>query len=222
MTLPKAISDAIEALREQCDFIEPDPAPHVAALKRAIADHVSPVAPTEAEIEAWKEQAVALMRRAAAAKPVYSATGRAFQLHSADWHGSQDEMPKSVLVYGSGDMGRGEFANYLRADVARETAATPAPKDDTMTQRLTDDRLQALRLMLQEHAASWLHTIDRDTLAAMLDEIEERRRIPQFLRLARAARRCLDGSEVDGWHTPMREVDVVDLREALGELEREA
>jgi hypothetical protein len=46
-----------------------------------------------------------------------------------------------------------------------------------MTQRLTDDRLQTLRIMLQEHAASWLHTIDRDTLAAMLDEIEERRRI---------------------------------------------
>jgi hypothetical protein len=89
------------------------------------------------------------------------------------------------------------------------------------TQRLTDDRLQALRLMLQEHAASWLHTIDRDTLAAMLDEIEERRRIPQFLRLARAARRCLDGSEVDGWHTPLREVDVAELREALGELERQ-
>ena len=44
-----------------------------------------------------------------------------------------------------------------------------------MTQRLTDDRLQTLRLMLQEHAASWLHTIDRDTLAAMLDEIEENR-----------------------------------------------
>jgi hypothetical protein len=43
--------------------------------------------------------------------------------------------------------------------------------------RLPDDRLQALRLMLHEHAASWLHTIDRDTLAAMLDEIEERRRI---------------------------------------------
>lgn len=36
---------------------------------------------------------------------------------------------------------------------------------------------KALRLMLQEHAASWLHTIDRDTLAAMLDEIEESRRI---------------------------------------------
>ncbi len=44
-----------------------------------------------------------------------------------------------------------------------------------MTQRLPDDRLQALRLMLHEHAASWLHTIDRDTLAAMLDEIEENR-----------------------------------------------
>jgi hypothetical protein len=43
------------------------------------------------------------------------------------------------------------------------------------TQRLTEDRIQALRLMLQEHAASWLHTIDRDTLAAMLDEIEENR-----------------------------------------------
>jgi hypothetical protein len=202
------------------------------------------------------EEAVALMRRAAAAKPVYSATGRAFQLHSADWHGSQDEMPKSVLIYGSGDMGRGEFANYLRADVAREAAATPAPsalerlrdkirseadnadesysaglhraadmidekREREATQRLTDDRLQALRLMLQEHAASWLHTIDRDTLAAMLDEIEERRRIPQFLRLARAARRCLDGSEVDGWHTPLREVDVAELREALGELERQ-
>jgi hypothetical protein len=46
--------------------------------------------------------------------------------------------------------------------------------------------------------------------------------LPALLRVARAARRCLDGSEVDGWHTPMREVDVVDLREALGELEREA
>jgi hypothetical protein len=117
-----------------------------------------------------------------------------------------------------------------------------------MTQRLTDDRLQALRLMLQEHAASWLHTIDRDTLAAMLDEIEERRRIdarrladaeqafreeceaaakepsklnlPALLRVARAAKKVIDGSEVDGWHTPLREVDVVELREALGELER--
>lgn len=75
------------------------------------------------------EEAVALMRRAAAAKPepFYSCTGRAFRLHSADWNGSQDEMPKSVLIYGSGDMGRGEFANYLRADVAREAAATSTP-----------------------------------------------------------------------------------------------
>jgi hypothetical protein len=46
--------------------------------------------------------------------------------------------------------------------------------------------------------------------------------LPQFLRLAKAARRCLDGSEVDGWHTPLREVDVAEMREALGELEREA
>ena len=45
--------------------------------------------------------------------------------------------------------------------------------------------------------------------------------LPAFLRLARAARRCLDGSEVDGWHTPLREVDVDELREALGELEGE-
>jgi hypothetical protein len=48
-----------------------------------------------------------------------------------------------------------------------------------------------------------------------------RAKLPAFLRLARAARRCLDGSEVDGWHTPLREVDVAELREALGELERE-
>jgi hypothetical protein len=46
--------------------------------------------------------------------------------------------------------------------------------------------------------------------------------LPALLRVARAARRCLDGSEVDGWHTPMREVDVAEMREALGELEREA
>jgi hypothetical protein len=48
-----------------------------------------------------------------------------------------------------------------------------------------------------------------------------RNALPALLRVARAARRCLDGSEVDGWHTPMREVDVAELREALGELERE-
>jgi hypothetical protein len=46
--------------------------------------------------------------------------------------------------------------------------------------------------------------------------------LPALLRVARAARRCLDGSEVDGWHTPLREVDVAEMREALGELEREA
>jgi hypothetical protein len=164
MTLPKAISDAMFAYLGALTSVGHQVGPAaiqmaldeskdaLAALERAIADHVSPVeAPTEAEIEAWRkdadsvpfsgdgvlriigqqciEQAVALMRRAAAAKPepFYSCTGRAFRLHSADWHGSQDEMPKSVLVYGSGDMGRGEFANYLRADVAREAAATPAP-----------------------------------------------------------------------------------------------
>jgi hypothetical protein len=46
--------------------------------------------------------------------------------------------------------------------------------------------------------------------------------LPQFLRLAKAARRCLEGSEVDGWHTPLREVDVAELREALDGLERPA
>lgn len=45
--------------------------------------------------------------------------------------------------------------------------------------------------------------------------------LPALLRVARAARCCLDGSEVDGWHTPLREVDVNELREALGDLERE-
>ena len=37
-----------------------------------------------------------------------------------------------------------------------------------------------------------------------------RNALPALLRVARAAERCLDGSEVDGWHTPMREVDVID------------
>lgn len=49
-----------------------------------------------------------------------------------------------------------------------------------------------------------------------------RAKLPAIIRLARAAERCLDGSEVDGWHTPLREVDVAELREALGELERQA
>jgi hypothetical protein len=61
-----------------------------------------------------------------------------------------------------------------------------------------------------------IHRSDRDLIVAM------RNALPALLRVARAARRCLDGSEVDGWHTPMREVDVAELREALGELEREA
>lgn len=29
----------------------------------------------------------------------------------------------------------------------------------------------------------------------------------------------IDGFEVDGWHTPLREVDVIELRAALDELE---
>ena len=49
-----------------------------------------------------------------------------------------------------------------------------------------------------------------------------RNALPALLRVARAAERCLDGSEVDGWHTPMREVDVIELRAALDELERPA
>lgn len=48
-----------------------------------------------------------------------------------------------------------------------------------------------------------------------------RNALPALLRVARAARKVLDGSEVDGWHTPLREVDVAELREALGELERD-
>ncbi len=103
MTLPRAISDAIESYRtesgnltlalwtnsEAVSWMRGRTQEARAALERAIADHVSPVdAPTEAEIEAWKksvdsgrkslhayvigrpeiEQAVALMRRAAAAK----------------------------------------------------------------------------------------------------------------------------------------------------------
>ena len=74
---------------------------------------------------------------------------------------------------------------------------------------------------LQDRMASvpW-PLVDADAESRLLDTM--RAKLPAFLQLARAARRCLDGSEVDGWHTPMREVDVVDLREALGELEREA
>ncbi len=57
---------------------------------------------------------------------------------------------------------------------------------------------------------------DADLIATM------RNALPALLRVARAAERCLDGSEVDGWHTPMREGDVIELRAALDELERPA
>jgi hypothetical protein len=111
-----------------------------------------------------------------------------------------------------------------------------------MTQRLTDDRLQALRLMLQEHAASWLHTdawydIDRDTLAAMLDEIEERRRIDarrlddaeQAFREECEAAAKLPGGWlkdapfviIDEHCKPMTKEEWAELLAALGELERE-
>lgn len=42
-----------------------------------------------------------------------------------------------------------------------------------------------------------------------------RNALPALLRVARAAKACLDGSAADGWHTPLREVDVMELRAAL-------
>jgi hypothetical protein len=118
------------------------------------------------------DEAVALMRRAAALKPepFYSCTGRAFRLHSADWHGSQDGMPKSVLIYGSGDMGRGEFANYLRADVAREAAATPAP---SALERLRERVDQAMK---EQDDLPWGEGISGGTAYEnVLDWIDEER-----------------------------------------------
>lgn len=48
--------------------------------------------------------------------------------------------------------------------------------------------------------------------------IAARNALPSLLRVARAAKACLNGSEVDGWHTPMREVDVMELRASLDDL----
>jgi hypothetical protein len=87
------------------------------------------------------------------------------------------------------------------------------------------DRIDELQ-RLHEHVAKTRAAAikDESRLAAfayartnLADAAEKH--LPALLRVARAARRCLDGSEVDGWHTPLREVDVVEMREALGELD---
>jgi hypothetical protein len=90
------------------------------------------------------------------------------------------------------------------------------------------DRIEELQRLHENVAKTRAAAIkDESRLAAFayartnLTDATEKH-LPALLRVARAARRCLDGSEVDGWHTPLREVDVVELREALGELEREA
>lgn len=46
-----------------------------------------------------------------------------------------------------------------------------------MTQRLTDDEIAKLRERTRIDAASHFHLVARDTITALLDEIEERRRI---------------------------------------------
>lgn len=46
-----------------------------------------------------------------------------------------------------------------------------------MTQRLTDDEIAKLRERTRIDAASHLHLVARDAITALLDEIEERRRI---------------------------------------------
>lgn len=47
----------------------------------------------------------------------------------------------------------------------------------TMTERLTDDEIAKLRERTRIDAASHFHLVARDTITALLDEIEERRRI---------------------------------------------
>jgi hypothetical protein len=90
------------------------------------------------------------------------------------------------------------------------------------------DRIEELQRLHEHVAKTRADAIkDESRLAAysyartnLADAAEKH--LPALLRIARAAERCLDGSEVDGWHTPMREVDVIELRAALDELERPA
>jgi hypothetical protein len=150
MTLPKAISDAITTYRNAVDTIMVGHAR--AALERAIADHVADAgkmvpAPTEAEIEAWRrdadsvpfsgdgvlriigqqciEQAVALMRRAAAAKNLTEsrfymdgkwATYEVYTTPVLGWNVGEPLPNLSVEV-------NGVVTRY----VPEQAAATPAP-----------------------------------------------------------------------------------------------
>lgn len=93
------------------------------------------------------------------------------------------------------------------------------------------DHVAAAGKMVPVDAPTLVHYVDEEGNPRLPSEqdiantqlaADMRNALPALLRVARAARRCLDGSEVDGWHTPMREVDVAELREALGELERQA
>jgi hypothetical protein len=142
MTLPKAISDAIDAYRDGHAEVVASVALKQKAESVAIACRASNFA------RAALESAIA---DHAAATPAPSALERL-----------RDKI-------------RSEADNADESYSAGLHRAADMIDEETMTQRLPDDRLQAIRLMLQEHAASWLHTIDRDTLAAMLDEIEENR-----------------------------------------------
>ena len=66
------------------------------------------------------------------------------------------------------------------------------------TNRLTDDEIAKLRERTRIDAASHLHLVARDTITAMLDEIEERRRI-DARRLADAEQAFRDSRRL-GYH----------------------